>query len=84
MGSAPSCCGLYRTESGARTRTAIERLFHESGNPLTFSIANGLAFGLVSYVIIHLARGRGREIPKAAYPLAILLLIRFVYMGSRL
>jgi AGZA family xanthine/uracil permease-like MFS transporter len=52
--------------------------------PLTFSIANGLAFGLTSYVLIHLARGRGGEVPKAAYPLAILLLIRFIYMGSRL
>jgi len=52
--------------------------------PLTFSIANGLAFGLTSYVLIHLARGRGREVPKAAYPLAVVLLIRFVYMGSRL
>ena len=52
--------------------------------PLTFSIANGLAFGLTSYVLIHLARGRGNELPKAAYPLAILLLIRFIYMGSRL
>ena len=52
--------------------------------PLTFSIANGLAFGLTSYVLIHLARGRGREVPKAAYPLAVVLLIRFIYMGSRL
>ena len=52
--------------------------------PLTFSIANGLAFGLTSYVLIHLATGRGREVPKAAYPLAVVLLIRFIYMGSRL
>ena len=52
--------------------------------PLTFSIANGLAFGLTSYVLIHLACGRGREVPKAAYPLAFLLLMRFIYMGSRL
>jgi AGZA family xanthine/uracil permease-like MFS transporter len=52
--------------------------------PLTFSIANGLAFGLTSYVLLHLMRGRGREVPLAAYPLALLLMIRFVYMGSRL
>jgi AGZA family xanthine/uracil permease-like MFS transporter len=52
--------------------------------PLTFSIANGLAFGLTSYVLIHLACGRAKEVPKAAYPLAFLLLIRFIYMGSRL
>ena len=52
--------------------------------PLTFSIANGLAFGLTSYVVLHLARGRGREVPWVAYPLAALLMVRFVYMGSRL
>jgi AGZA family xanthine/uracil permease-like MFS transporter len=51
--------------------------------PLTFSIANGLACGIISYVIIHLARGRGRQVPVAAYVLAILLMIRFVYIGSR-
>jgi AGZA family xanthine/uracil permease-like MFS transporter len=51
--------------------------------PLTFSIANGLACGIISYVVIHLARGRGRQIPWAAYVLALLLIIRFVYMGSR-
>ncbi len=52
--------------------------------PLTFSIANGLAVGLTSFVIVHVARGRWRAVPWAAYPLAILLLIRFYYMGSRL
>ena len=49
--------------------------------PLTFSIANGLACGIISYVIIHVARGRGREVPWAAYLLAVLLMIRFVYIG---
>ena len=52
--------------------------------PLTFSIANGLAFGLTSYVLLHLLRGRAREVNWPAYPLALLLMIRFVYMGSRL
>lgn len=51
--------------------------------PLTFSIANGLAFGLISFVLIHLAIGRAREVPWAAYPLALLLIIRFAYMGGR-
>lgn len=50
--------------------------------PLTFSIANGLGCGIISYVIIHLTRGRGREVPAAAYVLAVLLMVRFVYIGS--
>jgi adenine/guanine/hypoxanthine permease len=51
--------------------------------PLTFSIANGLACGIVSYVVIHVASGRWRQVPWAAYLLALLLVIRFVYIGSK-
>jgi AGZA family xanthine/uracil permease-like MFS transporter len=51
--------------------------------PLTFSIANGLACGIISYVLIHIARGRGRQVPWTAYALAALLMIRFVYIGGR-
>jgi AGZA family xanthine/uracil permease-like MFS transporter len=51
--------------------------------PLTFSIANGLACGIISYVLIHLLRGRGRQVPWAAYVLAALLAIRFAYIGGR-
>jgi AGZA family xanthine/uracil permease-like MFS transporter len=51
--------------------------------PLTFSIANGLAFGLTSYVLIHLLRGRGKEVPWAAFPLAGALLVRFFYLANR-
>jgi len=51
--------------------------------PLTFSIANGLACGIVSYVILHITRGRGREVSLAAYLLAAVLVVRFAYIGSR-
>ena len=50
--------------------------------PLTFSIANGLACGIISYVVIYVARGRGREVPWAAYVLAVVLMIRFFYIGG--
>ena len=50
--------------------------------PLTFSIANGLAFGIISHVLLKLAAGQGRRVPVAAYTLAGVLIVRFVYMGS--
>ena len=50
--------------------------------PLTFSIANGLAFGIISHVLLKLAAGQGRRVSVAAYTLAGLLIVRFVYMGS--
>ena len=36
------------------------------------------------YVLLHVLRGRARELPWSAYPLALLLIARFVYIGSRL
>ena len=50
--------------------------------PLTFSIANGLAFGIISHVLLKLAAGQGRRVPVAAYTLAGFLIVRFVYMGN--
>jgi len=49
--------------------------------PLTFSIANGLAFGIVAYVLLRMARGRFADVPAAAYIMAALLMVRFVYMS---
>jgi len=50
--------------------------------PLTFSIANGLAFGVISYVLLRMATGRFRDISPAAYIMAALLVIRFLYIGA--
>ena len=50
--------------------------------PLTFSIANGLAFGFTAYVLIRLLCGRARELSWMTYLLAALFLTRFVYLGK--
>jgi AGZA family xanthine/uracil permease-like MFS transporter len=50
--------------------------------PLTFSIANGLAFGIVSHVLLKIGRGESRSVPVAAYTLAGLLVVRFIYLGG--
>ncbi|HEY3743082.1 MAG TPA: NCS2 family permease [Bryobacteraceae bacterium] len=49
--------------------------------PLTFSIANGLAFGLTSYTLIKLCRGRFREFTWMELVLAGLFITRFVYLA---
>ena len=48
--------------------------------PLTWSIANGLSFGLTSYAALELLTGRGRRQNWMLYLLAVLFLLRFVYM----
>ncbi|HMQ93107.1 MAG TPA: NCS2 family permease [Amaricoccus sp.] len=48
--------------------------------PLTYSIANGLAFGFISYAIIKLLTGRVREVHAATWLVAGLFLIRFAFL----
>ena len=46
--------------------------------PLTFSITNGIGAGFVSYVLIKLASGKGREVHPALYVIAGLFLLYFL------
>jgi len=50
--------------------------------PLTYSIATGLSFGLISYAVLELATGRGRRQHWMLYLLAVLFLLRFVYIAT--
>ena len=50
--------------------------------PLTFSIANGLAFGFTSYALLKLMRGEFRREHWLVYLLAALFIARFVYLGK--
>lgn len=49
--------------------------------PLTFSIANGLAFGFITYTLLKVLRGRGGEINWLVYVLTALFMLRFFYLG---
>jgi AGZA family xanthine/uracil permease-like MFS transporter len=49
--------------------------------PLTYSIATGLSFGIISYAALELATGRGRRQHWMLYLLAVLFLLRFVYIA---
>jgi AGZA family xanthine/uracil permease-like MFS transporter len=50
--------------------------------PLTYSIATGLSLGIVSYAILELATGRGSRKHWMLYILAVLFMVRLVYMTS--
>ena len=45
--------------------------------PFTYSIANGLAFGFISYVILKAATGKFRDIHPATLIVAILFVIKY-------
>jgi len=47
--------------------------------PFTYSIANGLAFGFISYVVLKTLTGRAREIHAATWLVAALFVVRFAF-----
>ena len=50
--------------------------------PLTYSIANGLAFGITSFAALKLVRGQARRGDTLLFVLAILFVARFVYLAK--
>ena len=49
--------------------------------PLTYSIANGLAFGITSHAILKLVRGQARPGDWLIYVLAAICIARFIYLA---
>lgn len=49
--------------------------------PLTFSIANGLAFGFTAHTLLKILRGKFREVNWFVYLLTALFILRFVYVA---
>ncbi|MEG0296155.1 MAG: NCS2 family permease [Clostridium sp.] len=48
--------------------------------PFTYSIANGIACGIISYPIMKVATGQGKKVHKLLYVFAFLFVLRFVLM----
>ncbi|MDX2269902.1 MAG: NCS2 family permease [Bryobacter sp.] len=64
------------------TEVAIPAFLTIIAIPLTFSIANGLAFGFVAYTLLKLLRGKGAQVGWLVYVLTALFLARFIYLGK--
>jgi AGZA family xanthine/uracil permease-like MFS transporter len=50
--------------------------------PLTYSIANGLAFGITAYALLKLVRGRITRTDWLLLVLALLFVVRFVWLAA--
>jgi AGZA family xanthine/uracil permease-like MFS transporter len=50
--------------------------------PLTFSIATGLSFGVISYTVVKVAAGKARDVSIVLWVLTILFIIRDIYLAS--
>ena len=54
------------------------------GIPFSYSIADGLALGFISYAVVKGFSGRAQEISWLTYVLAIVLVVYFVFVRSRM
>jgi len=63
-------------------RAAIPAFLTIIAIPMTFSIANGLSLGFLSYALLQMLTGRAREVSPFVYLLSAVLLLRFLYLGS--
>ncbi|HEY4068026.1 MAG TPA: NCS2 family permease [Burkholderiaceae bacterium] len=50
--------------------------------PFTYNIANGLAFGFITYALLKLFTGRFREVHWMVWIIAAVFLFRFIYLGG--
>lgn len=50
--------------------------------PLTYSIANGLGFGIIAWAVLHLAAGKLSKRDWLLYLLAALFVVRFLYLSA--
>ena len=61
------------TESAPAVITAIAM-------PLSFSIAEGIGLGFISYILIKIVSGRARECSLAAYLIALIFALKYLFL----
>ncbi len=49
--------------------------------PLAYSISDGIGFGMISYSIIKLVRGKAKEVPVLVYILSIIFIAKYILSG---
>jgi AGZA family xanthine/uracil permease-like MFS transporter len=79
--------GALMTAGAARIswnepRVAIPAFLTIITIPLTYSIASGLSFGIISFATLEIATGHAQRQHWMLYLLAVLFLLRFIYIGG--
>ncbi|WP_017414255.1 NCS2 family permease [Clostridium tunisiense] len=57
---------------------ALPAFFTIAIMPFSYSIANGIAFGIISYPILKIAVGKGKKVHPLMYILAALFILRYI------
>ncbi len=76
-----STLGLAREIDWDDIDTAVPALFLIAGMPLTFSIADGLAMGLIAYSALKILRGRPADAGWPVHLLAAVFVLRYALLS---
>lgn len=48
--------------------------------PLFYSISEGISMGIISYVLLNLAAGKGKKVTPLMYVLAVLFILKYIFL----
>lgn len=48
--------------------------------PLFYSISEGISMGIISYVVLHLISGKGKKVTPLMYVLAVLFVLKYIFL----
>ena len=48
--------------------------------PLFYSIAEGIALGIISYVILNLCCGKAKKVSPVVYVLSVLFILKYIFL----
>jgi len=48
--------------------------------PLFYSISEGISFGIISYVLLNVAAGKGKKVAPLMYVLAVLFVLKYIFL----
>ncbi|NYI02251.1 NCS2 family permease [Cupriavidus plantarum] len=59
---------------------AVPAVLTALGMPFTYSVANGVAFGFITYAALKLLTGRARDVPVIVWIIALVFVFKFYYL----
>ena len=48
--------------------------------PLFYSISEGISLGVISYVLLNVAAGKGKKVAPLMYVLAVLFVLKYIFL----
>lgn len=77
--------GFYMMESVVKIdfsdfRIAIPAFLTFLIMPITFSISEGIAFGVISYTVINAATGQAKKVHPVMYVLTVLFILKYIFI----